>query len=322
MTKKIFVSYSHAQKDWVWERLVPSLRAGGAEVRLDSERRKNRLGALGGMDSDQDWADRSLLVLSPEYLNGSDCAHEMRRAIARDPDWSNGSIAVVQRGQCDLPRPIDPSKPLFFDLRDDTNAAVWDRLFAACGVELGTPAPEWFAARDETVRTLACGQSVRLVVRGEPRWRQMVGWVRSTLEKQHGKRFGIVDLSDPATVSRQGFVAHLLRACGSLQPAPPVPEDLGVLSSVLCAQSNAVIALLDFDLAQQRDYGYDLYVLLRTHIVEFRSLSLLILTREECDAELSPNHPLVSLEMTTVVLSGCKPRDEAELPVEQILTEA
>jgi hypothetical protein len=139
----------------------------------------------------------------------------------------------------------------------------------------------------------------------------MVGRVRTILEKKHGKRLGIVDLSDPGTISRQGFVSHLLRACGSLHSAPQAPDDLGVLSDVLCAQSNAVIALLDFDLAQQRDYGYDLYVLLRTHVVEFRTLSLLILTREECDAEFSPNHPLMSLDMTTTLLSGCKPAEKA-----------
>lgn len=311
MTQRIFVSYSHAQKDWVWERLVPCLRAAGAEVRLDSGRRVARIGALGCMDSEQDSATLNLLVLSPEYLNGPDCVHEMQRAFARDPELSNGSILIVHRVECELPRQIDRSKPFYFDLRDDSHAGPWDRLLDACGVELGTPAPEWLSARDELLASLASGQSAHLVVRGEPKWRQMVGRVRTILEKKHGKRLGIVDLSDPATISRQGFVSQLLRACGSLHSAPQAPDDLGVLSDVLCAQSDAAIAILDFDLALGRDYGYDLYVLLRTHVVEFRTLSLLILTREECDAEYSPNHPLMSLDMTTVLLTGCKPDKEA-----------
>ena len=320
MTKRIFVSYSHAQKDWVWEKLVPCLRAAGADVCLDSGRREARIGAFGCMDAEQDSAGLNLLVLSPEYLAGPDCMHEMQRAFSRDPDLSNGSILIVHRVECDLPRRIDGSKPFYFDLRDDGDAAAWDRLLDACGVELGTPAPDWFAARDGLVASLAHGRSAHLVVRGEPRWRQMVGRVRTILEKKHGKRLGIVDLSDPATISRQGFVAHLLRACGSLHSAPQAPDDLGVLSDVLCAQSNAVIAILDFDLALQRDYGYDLYVLLRTHVVEFRSLSVLILTREECGAEFSPNHPLMSLDMTTIPLSGCKPGESASLTRERALS--
>ena len=32
MPKSVFVSYSHKQGDWVWDRLVPCLRAGGANV--------------------------------------------------------------------------------------------------------------------------------------------------------------------------------------------------------------------------------------------------------------------------------------------------
>ena len=321
MNRKIFVSYSHAQKDWVWEKLVPCLRAAGADVCLDSGRKESRIGALGCMDAEQDAAGLTLLVISPEYLAGPDCVHEMQRAFVRDPDLSNGSICIVHRVECDLPRRIDRSKHFYFDLRDDRDAAIWDRLLDSCGVELGTPVPEWIAARDGLVASLASGCSAHLVVRGEPKWRQMVGRVRSILEKKHGKRLGIVDLSDPATISRQGFVAHLLRACGSLQAAPQAPDDLGVLSDVLCAQSNAAIAILDFDLALQRDYGYDLYVLLRTHVVEFRTLSLLILTREECDAEFSPNHPLMSLDMTTAVLSGCKPGEGTALRREQVATQ-
>ena len=35
---KVFVSYSHAQGEWVLDRLVPCLKAGGAGVLIDVER--------------------------------------------------------------------------------------------------------------------------------------------------------------------------------------------------------------------------------------------------------------------------------------------
>ncbi len=38
MGKKVFISYSHQQEEWVLQRLKPCLDAGGAEVLIDAER--------------------------------------------------------------------------------------------------------------------------------------------------------------------------------------------------------------------------------------------------------------------------------------------
>lgn len=55
---KTFVSYCHRQGDWVWERLVPCLKAGGAEALIDRERFELGRAVIGQMDALQDQADK------------------------------------------------------------------------------------------------------------------------------------------------------------------------------------------------------------------------------------------------------------------------
>lgn len=88
MSKKIFISYCHKQEDWVWQRLKPCLDAGGAEVLIDRDHFKAGIKTVSQMDDAQNRADASLLVLTPDYLASDHCLHEMRRAIARDPDFA------------------------------------------------------------------------------------------------------------------------------------------------------------------------------------------------------------------------------------------
>lgn len=71
MSRKIFISYCHRQGEWVWQRLVPCLKAGGAEVSMDVERFRAGVGVIGQMDAAQDQADASFLVLTPDYLRRS-----------------------------------------------------------------------------------------------------------------------------------------------------------------------------------------------------------------------------------------------------------
>ena len=73
---KVFVSYSHTQREWVWERLVPVLKAAGADVLIDIERFKAGRGLTKQMDHEQDSADRQVLCFSDEYLTSKACDHE------------------------------------------------------------------------------------------------------------------------------------------------------------------------------------------------------------------------------------------------------
>lgn len=92
---KIFVSYSHQQSDWVRDRLIPVLRAGGLEVLFDERFRAARA-LVAEMDALQDQADRHVLVLSSDYLKSSPCKHEMNRAVALPPGVSHWSLTTLQ----------------------------------------------------------------------------------------------------------------------------------------------------------------------------------------------------------------------------------
>jgi hypothetical protein len=103
MSKSVFISYCHVQGAWVLDRLLPCLQAGGTDVRIDRDRYEAGKVVLGQMDATQDEAESSVLVLSPEYLVSPYCLHEMRRAIARDPQFHHGTIVPLQRVACPLP---------------------------------------------------------------------------------------------------------------------------------------------------------------------------------------------------------------------------
>jgi hypothetical protein len=140
--KKVFVSYSHLQGEWVWDRLYPCLVAGGAEVLIDRKRFEAGLAVYDQMDRTQDNADVHVLVLSPEYLASAACQHEMARAFAVDPDFQHGGVIPVVRVSCDLPEEIRRPNPLYVNLTDDRDAAQWDLLLSGCGVNLGASVPD------------------------------------------------------------------------------------------------------------------------------------------------------------------------------------
>src|SRR5271157_1916901 len=78
MPKSVFISYGRKQCEWVWDRLVPCLKAGGADVLVDREQFKAARALNRQMDEVQKKADVSILVFSPDYLKSKPCQREMK----------------------------------------------------------------------------------------------------------------------------------------------------------------------------------------------------------------------------------------------------
>jgi hypothetical protein len=301
-SRKVFISYSHHQGEWVRGRLMPVLKAGGAEVLIDQERFAAGRALLGQMDAAQDAADIQVLVLSPEYLASDACRHEMERAVARDSRFENGMVVAVQRNAVTLPDALGgPNQPFYIDLTADGATPPWDLLLRACGADLGTDAPSWLTARDEIRRFLERGQSVNLVVDGAVAWRPLLA------DLQHGDLadLAILNLEKPATVSRRGLVSEILRAFGMTAAVPPDPEDLTELDRLLSARQRSRLALTHFDLTANRPaYGVDLFAALRYLVMDSRKLVLLVQSRRPFATLLPAGHPLSEVDLQTVELRG------------------
>lgn len=231
MSKGVFISYRHQQRQWVRDKLLPCLRAGGAEVLIDYEHFAAGQTVIGQMDALQDSAARNVLVVTPDYLASDYCLHEMERAIARDSDFTRGHVIPVIREDCPLPPQIARPNPLYVNLCDDRDAAQWQLLLDGCGADLGADAPHWLARRDEALQFLQRGQSVNLVVHEDPRWRELI----AHLGAAHLPELRTVDLARGVAVPRRGLIEELLKACGVNQPVPAPPEDLVVLDRALSA---------------------------------------------------------------------------------------
>jgi hypothetical protein len=296
---RVFVSYSHQQGAWVRDALVPVLRASGAEVLIDWKRFKAGFAVAGQMDGTQDKADRHLLILTTEYLASDYCQHEMARAIQLDPAFSAGKVIPVRLDGAALPRKIKTPNPLYVDLRDPAAGDQWRLLIERSGGELHMQAPAWLAALDKAKRHLERHECVNLQVRGEVDWR---AWLDQLCETRFPK-LDIVDLENPAAVSRQGLISELLRATGRSRAVPRHPYDLPELAKAFADGRRSHVALLHFHrVAQRKGYGIDLFSSLRFMVMDARQLVLLAQTRQPVTTLLPPGHELSKIDFKTVEL--------------------
>lgn len=298
--RSVFISYSHRQGEWVWDRLYPCLVDGGTEVLIDRNRFEAGLAVFNQMDSTQDRAEIHVLVLSPDYLASAACRHEMERAIARDEHFQHGLVIPVLRVSCDLPEEIRRPNPLYVNLIDDRDAAQWDLLLRGCGADLGASVPDWLEAREQVREYLRRGQSVNLVVKGEPKRREFLERIREDL----GGKLAVVDLDSGAAASRRRLVAEILKACGTPAEVPKEPEDLGVLHDRLSDLPGTRLCLRRFDRVADRDYGLDFFSALKYLVMDSRKLVLLLESRAPLISLLPANNSLTKLQAKLVELKG------------------
>lgn len=300
MSKVVFISYNHMERPWVMDRLVPCLRAGGADVLVDLERFSAGESLIGEMDIVQDKADGSVLVLSPTYLQSEYCLHEMHRALERQRHVSGYIVVPIKRVACALPEPLRVLDLLYVDLCRDQEVTPWAMLLQKCEADLGTTAPDWLGAHDDILTFLGRGQSVNLLVSGNPRWRELIDHVRSTYPD-----LGIVDLDSGLTVPRWGLVEEILAACAVPTRVPQSSEDLRLLTRVLSERPCSRLAIKHFDrIVHRPDFDVNLFAALRELVMVSRKLVLLVQSRALLAALLPSDKTVSPIDHKTVELKG------------------
>ena len=303
MAPSVFVSYRHHQKDWVHGRLLPVLRAAGVDVRHDGEFVGGER-VVGQMNALQDAAERSLLVLTPEYLESPACLHEMRRAVAKDPDLTQGLTLPVVRGAGPLPPELGDSfgAALRRDLQDDGDAASWDLLLRdLVNGDLGVEVPHWLEVLEDVELALAGGTSVSLQVQGRAAWEALLEEVK----RRFARDLVDIDLESASTFARPDLVRTVLRGLRVQKPVPEPPRDLLPLEEVLIERDSTWLVLRHFDAVRHMAGGdYHFFAALRS-LIQRRKLTVLFQTRKPFATLLPADHPMSEINsLRTVALRG------------------
>ncbi len=258
------------------------------------------------MDKYQDQADLSILVFSPDYLASPYCLHEMNRAIALDPQFKDGKVIPVMRESCALPAPFQTNPPIWIDLTNDKLAEKWDLLLKPCDVNLGCTVPDWLRVRDELVRRLRRHESVNLVIRNHPRWRELLSQVKMDLSQEHRIQLAQVDLAAGSASTLTGLIEDIIKACGGTVNKITKTNALLSLDRFCSNHPNQIfLKILHFDLIVYDTYSdHRFFAALRNLVTDKKKLVLVMESRDYFANLIPRNHPLSALFPNNIELGG------------------
>lgn len=117
----VFVSYSHADWDWVWDTLRPRLLEAGLRVCIDEQDFEIGVSHLINVERAVDSSRYTLIVMTPEWVSGEWNEFESLLVGSADPAGRQGKLKPCKLKPCDLPRRI-----AMLDCADLTRPALKD----------------------------------------------------------------------------------------------------------------------------------------------------------------------------------------------------
>jgi hypothetical protein len=121
----VFISYSHHDSDWVFDWLVPRLKAGALAVCTDQESFDIGVPSLINMENAVNASRHTILVLTPAYVASQWTLYEQILAQTQDPIGLRQRTLPVLREPCELPARI--AMLTYVDLREGASV---ERQFA------------------------------------------------------------------------------------------------------------------------------------------------------------------------------------------------
>ena len=155
-------------------------------------------------------------------------------------------------------------------------------------------------ARDQVRAYLSRGESVNLLVTGEPRRREFLERIRQDLNGD----LAVVDLDSGSAASRRHLIGEILKACGTPFRVPPRPDDLALLHEQLSQRKGTTLCLRHFDRVVSRNYGLDFFSAVKYLVMDCRKLVLLIESRVPYISLLPASNSLTKLDTKLVELRG------------------
>ncbi|MCC7162939.1 MAG: TIR domain-containing protein [Anaerolineae bacterium] len=133
----VFISYSHHDRDWVWDWLLPRLETAGISVCIDERDFEIGVPSLVNMEHAVERSGKTLLVITPAWINSEWTAFESLLVQGSDPAGRRARMIPLVREQADLPARI---KMLTYV--DFTREQNWDKQLARLIGAFGkTPLP-------------------------------------------------------------------------------------------------------------------------------------------------------------------------------------
>jgi len=102
----VFISYSHADEDWVWETLVPAIQKENLSYCIDEESFSGGVPLIVNMEEGVMSSRHTVAVLSPAYMARKPAIFETLLALTQDPAGEQPRLIPIMIADCfDLLRP-------------------------------------------------------------------------------------------------------------------------------------------------------------------------------------------------------------------------
>jgi hypothetical protein len=126
----VFISYSHADKDWVRRELLPNLEARSLRVCIDFRDFQPGAPSVTEMERAVLTSHKTLLILTPDYVESAWAEFEALMLQAMDPASRGRRLIPLLKEKCDLPLRIRYLTYLDLTAAEDLGLA-WTRLLTA-----------------------------------------------------------------------------------------------------------------------------------------------------------------------------------------------